>query len=188
MSPHSNVDLVTTLLIGAGYTPLEQPIIVGGIPFESTAILAKDSWLELVVVVDTVLEDDTVALNANIYGLARALDLVESRRALTVVLVGPSESQTLDGELKDVARVLSVPSGAGDGTDSTLRHALAVLLPLDLVAATDEPIVSWSSVRESLRDKYSGSEIEPIFKAIPRGPDRVRTALRDALIEAFNAR
>ena len=188
MSMHDNVELVTNLLIEADYTSLQQPMIVGGIPFESTAILAKDTWLELVVVVDTILEGDTVTLRAKIHGLARALDLVGSRRALTVVLVGPQESPTLDGELKDVARVLSVPAGVDGDTHATLRDALAVLLPLDLVTASDAPVASWTSVRESLRDKYAGKEIEPIFKAVPRGQERVRTTLHDALIEPFNAR
>jgi hypothetical protein len=184
MTAQVNVDLVTGVLTEAGYKTLEQPIIVGGIPFEATAVLAKDTWLELIAIIDTVLESDTVALRAKIEGLGRALDLVGSRRALTVILVGPRGSQTLDGELKNVARVLSVTAGRGD--EDELRDALAVLLPLDLASASDAPITSWSIVRETLREKYAHKDVDAVFRAVPHGRQRVRTALRDTLTKPFN--
>jgi hypothetical protein len=186
MSPPDNVDRVAGLLSEAGYQTLAQPIIIGGIPFESAAILTKDKWLELITVVDTVLESDPDALRAKIEGLARALDLVESRRALTVILVGPRTSLTLDGELKQVARVLSVPAGTPADAKSALTDALAVLLPLDLSTASNENGTSWPNVRDNLRGKYPAKEIEPIFKAMARGQVQVRTALRDALIEPLD--
>ncbi len=186
MTAQVNVDLVTGVLTEAGYKTLEQPIIVGGIPFEATAVLAKDTWLELIAIVDTVLESDTVALRAKIEGLGRALDLVGSRRALTIILVGPRGSQTLDGELKNVARVLSVAAGPGD--ENELEDALAVLLPLDLASTNEAPITSWSSVRETLREKYSHKDVEAIFRAVPRGRQRVLAALRDTLTEPFDDR
>jgi len=188
MTPRGNVDRVSGLLTEAGYHALAQPIIIGGIPFESAAILAKDKWLELITVVDTVLDSDAEALRAKIEGLARALDLVESRRALTVILVGPRPSQTLDSELKQVARVLSVPASTPEDSESALRDALAVLLPLDLSTASNQTLASWPNVREHLRAKYPAKEIEPIFKAVPRGQGRVRTTLHDALIELLDAR
>jgi hypothetical protein len=182
MSASDNIDRVTRVLEGAGYHELEQPIIIGGIPFEAAAILAKDKWLELITVIDTVLDADAAALRARIEGLARALDLVESRRALTVILVGPRPNQTLDGELKQVARVLSVPAGA-EAAESALTDALAVLLPLDLSSTGDEAVTSWPDVYEGLRAKYPAEEIKPIFSAVTRGEAQVRSALHETLIE-----
>ncbi len=187
MTARDNVDRVISLLDGAGYQALVQPIIIGGIPFEATAILAKDKWLELITVIDTVLNSDDDSLCTKIEGLGRALDLVGSRRALTVILVGPRPSQTLDSKLKQVARVLCVPAAILDDNGSAVRDALAVLLPLDLSPASDETVASWPNVRENLRAKFSTKEIEPIFEAVPLGQRRVQTVLHDTLIELLDA-
>jgi hypothetical protein len=187
MSARDNISRVTSLLKQAGYQELAQPIIIGGIPFEAAAILAKDKWLELITVIDTVLDADAVALRGRIEGLARALDLVESRRALTVILVGPRPSPTVDSELKQVARVLSVPAGA-ESAESALIDALAVLLPLDLSSGSDKAVTSWGDVQTDLRGRYPAEEIEPIFKAVAHGEAQVRSALRETLVEPFEAK
>jgi hypothetical protein len=187
MTGSDNIDRVTRVLQEAGYQELAQPIIVGGIPFKAAAILAKDKWLELITVIDTVLDADAAALRTKIEGLARALDLVESRRALTVILAGPRPNQTLDSELKQVARVLSVPAGP-DASEAALTDALAVLLPLDLSSNGDDAMASWADVYEGLRAKYPAKEIEPIFRAVTRGEAQVQSALHETLIEPLETR
>lgn len=186
MKGTDQISRVIAVLRDAGYQLLTQPIIIGGIPFAFAATLTKHASLELVTVVDTVLESEQDTLRAQVEGLARALDLVGSRRALTVILVGPPSGQSIAGELKQVARVLSVTAGAQDGDELALEDALAVLLPLELSTAGEETVSSWPSVRDELRARYSAKEIEPIFKAIPRGPRQVQAALHATLIEPLD--
>src|SRR3546814_11630079 len=64
-------------------------------------------------------------------GIARALDVMRSRRPLTTIVVGPRPvGKTLEA-LAQVGRILSVE----EATDpAELRDQLAVLLPLELPA------------------------------------------------------
>ncbi len=186
MKGTDQVSRVIGVLQDAGYQSVTQPIIIGGIPFEFAAILTKDASLELIAVVDTVLESEQETLRVQVEGLARALDLVGSRRALTVIPVGPLPSQSIAGELKQVARVLSIAAGARDGDEPALEDALAVLLPLELSSAGEDTVSSWPSVRDELRARYPAKEIEPIFRAVPRGPRQVQAALHAALIEPLD--
>lgn len=186
MKGADQVSRVIGILRDAGYQSVTQPIIIGGIPFEFAAILTKGASLELITVVDTVLESEQETLRAQVEGLARALDLVGSRRALTVILVGPLPNQSIVGELKQVARVLSIAAGARDGDEPALEDALAAMLPLELSAAGEETVSSWPSVRDDLRARYPTKDIEPIFKAVPRGPRQVQAALHAALIEPLD--
>lgn len=130
MSTSPPVERVVDLLREGSYERLPQPVAVASIPFEFSAVLVASSSLDLVLVVDTITDTDVASIRARVEGVSRALDLVESRRPLTVVLVGPEPTPELLLALTRVARVLiaGVPSD-----ERELREALAVLLPLELV-------------------------------------------------------
>src|SRR4051812_14749840 len=103
------VQRVVDRLDGAGYAVLDQPVAIGGIPFEFSAMLVGRHSLDLVIVADTLADPDHERLRRRLNGLARALDVVGSRRTLTVVLVGPRPPAPVMHALADVARVL--PTG-----------------------------------------------------------------------------
>lgn len=184
MKGTDQISRVIGVLRDAGYQSLTQPIIIGGIPFKFAATLTKHASLELIAVVDTVLESEEDTLRAQVEGLARALDLVGSRRALTVIVVGPRPSHGIAGELKQVARVLSVPAKPQED-EWPLEDALAVLLPLEL-STGEETVSSWPSVRDELRARYSAKEVDLVFKAISHGPRQVQAALHATLIEPLD--
>ena len=85
MSPAQAVDRVVHRLAASGYAELKQPVTVAGIPFEFAAILARPDSLDLVIIADTIAEPDHERIRRRIEALARALDVVRSRRTLTVV-------------------------------------------------------------------------------------------------------
>lgn len=112
--------------------------------------------------------------------LARALDLVQSRRSLTVVLVGPRRAELIQG-LAGVARVLTVGSlGEDDGGE--LRDALAVLLPLEITTEDDGASNPWAEARDRMSAAHP-AETKPVLAAAEVGTSAVKTALKDMLAE-----
>jgi hypothetical protein len=172
------VERVVTLLCEASYERLPQPVAVAGIPFEFSAVLAASSSLDLVVVVDSVTETDVANIRRRVEGLSRALDLVDSRRPLTVVLIGPEPVLELQLALSRVARVLfaGVPSG-----ERELREAIAVLLPLDVVTVADMP-ESWRSARDKLLVGHPHAA--DLLEAAKVGSDAVAETARRHLLSA----
>jgi hypothetical protein len=172
------VERVVTLLSGAGYECLPQPVEVAAIPFEFSAVLAARSSLDLVVVVDTVVDRGVESIRRRVEGLSRALDLVESRRPLTIVLIGPEPVPELQVALTRIARVLvvGVPSD-----ERELREAVAVLLPLDLVTVAEMP-ESWPSAREKLLAAHPYAA--ELLQAAALGSEEVAEAARRRLLGA----
>jgi hypothetical protein len=176
VSASQPVERVVALLREASYERLPQPVEIAGIPFEFSAVVAASSSLDLVVVVDTVTDTDVASIRRRVEGLSRALDLVDSRRPLTVVLIGPEPVPELQLALTRVARVLvaGVPSG-----ERELREAIAVLLPLELVTVTEMP-ESWRSAREKLLAAHP--DAADLLDAAKVGPEEVAEAARRHLL------
>jgi hypothetical protein len=117
-------------------------------------------------------------MRREVVGLARALDLAKSRRPLTVVLIGQRWSEVTELAMTRVSRVLRFDVVLGDEERETaLRDALAVLLPLRLAQAPDEPEESWSRVKDELGDRTGDPALAKILSVAPRGPLQVEKAL-----------
>jgi hypothetical protein len=172
---------VIELLTDAGYDVVAQPQQVGGIPFEFAAMLAGRSSLDLIALVDLAVDTDDVGIRRRVEGLARALDLVRSRRSLTIILVGPRRGLRLIQGLAGVARVLTVGS---PGTDDAagLRDALAVLLPLEVATENDDAADAWATARMQMNAK-DPSETGRALAASVSGKAAVQNALHDILSE-----
>ena len=176
MSASPPVERVVTALQEAGYDRLSQPVDVGGIPFEFAATLVAKAGLDLVLVVDTITDTDEASLRLRVEGLGRALDLVESRRPLTVILVGPEPVPDLQLSLTGVARVLTAGTS---GDEHDLRRGIAILLPLEPQAVAEMP-ESWRSAREKLlRAHPAGAHV---LDAASGGPTAVADAVRAHLL------
>jgi len=178
VSASQPVERVVALLSEAGYYRLVQPVAVADIPFEFSAVLAASSSLDLVVVIDTVTDTDVLNIRRRVEGLSRALDLVDSRRPLTVVLIGPEPAPELKLALTRVARVLfaGVPRN-----EHQLREAIAVLLPLDVVTVTELP-ESWPSARDKLLAAHP--DAADLLEAAKVGSEEVAEAARRRLLGA----
>lgn len=89
MTESQPVIRIVDILTSARYRHLKAPLTIASVSFEFAALLVgSDRANDLIVVIDT-LVDGEVRIRQKVEGLSRALDLVASRRPLTVVLVGP---------------------------------------------------------------------------------------------------
>lgn len=178
------VEQVVSVLEEAGYEIIEQPRAIGGIPFEFAAMLAGRSSLDLIALVDLAVDADDEHIRRRVEGLARALDLVRSRRSLTLVLVGPRRGAGLIQSIVGVARVLPVGS-PGDEDEADLRDALAVLLPLEVATEDDGAADSWAAARDRMVAAYP-DDSEAVLSAAPLGKAAVENALRETLREPID--
>lgn len=166
------------VLAGAGFSTLPRPVDVGGIPFRFSAMLSSDRSLDLVVLIDTFESGAEETMRREVVGLSRALDLAKSRRPLTVVLIGKRWSEVTERAITRVARVLRCEVVLGDeAREAAVRDALAVLLPLELTPAPEEPEESWSSVKAELQQDLADPELTKVIAAASRGPEQVEKAL-----------
>jgi hypothetical protein len=183
MTQSQPVTRVVGILTNAGYRHRTAPVTVASVPFEFAALLLGSAHAnDLIVVIDT-LVDGEARIRQKVEGLSRALDLVASRRPLTVVLVGPPPRPTTIEALARVSRVLTVGTPTGENADRSLADTLAVLLPLALPNASEDVVDPLKEVRKHLPSDIDQDSLAPLFAAAPSGTDAVREALR-AMLEA----
>lgn len=178
MTLNPPIQRVVSLLTNAGYRRREMPMTVATMPFEFAAVLlGADRALDLIIVVDTLTEAEP-RIRQKIQGLSRAMDLVSSRRPLTVVLVGPPPRATILEALGRVCRVLTVGTPTGESADRFLADALAVLLPLELPQADETVADPIGEVQKGLSASPDKDGLSHLLESAPQGADAVKEALR----------
>lgn len=183
MTQNQPVTRIVDILTNARYRHLKAPVTIASVPFEFAALLVgSDRANDLIVVIDTLI-DGEVRIRQKVEGLSRALDLVASRRSLTVVLVGPPPRPSIIEGLARVSRVLTVGTPTGEEADRFLTDTLAVLLPLALPDASEAVVDPIKEVRRQLTADIDKDALAPLFAAAPSGTDAVKDALR-AILEA----
>lgn len=120
---------VAQVLTSADYRRLEAPLQVAGLIFSvAGAFIGGDRSSDLVVIGDMAADGERGVIQ-QIEGIARALDVVRSRRPLTSIIVGPRPIGRALEALSQVSRVLAVDEASDE---LELRDRLAVLLPIEL--------------------------------------------------------
>jgi hypothetical protein len=115
-----------------GYRPLPTPLLIATVKFDiPAALVGTGPTPDLIVVLDTV-QDGESRIRQKVEGIARALDVVRSRRPLTAILVGPRPSINVLDALSRVCRALPVGTALEAEAETSLPNWLAVLLPLRL--------------------------------------------------------
>jgi len=181
MTQSQPVTRVVGVLTHAGYRHRAAPLKIASVPFEFAALLlGSDRANDLIIVIDT-LVDSEERIRQKVEGLSRALDLVASRRPLTVVLVGPPPRPAIVEALGRVSRVLSVGTPTGDTAERFLADTLAVLLPLALPDASEAVVDPLTEIRRHLPDDFDRNVIAPMFAAATGGSEAVKEALRELL-------
>lgn len=175
------VEAVGAILAEAHFRRLAKPLTIAGVKIEvADAFVGAGNSPDLVLVGDTVSDQPGRLLSA-VEGAGRALDLVASRRPLTLVVVGPRPSSEDLREMARFARVLPV----GDAADeNTLRNWLAALLPLNL------PVVGASGVEVAnteLVTEASDPLARDLAAAARTGKDQVAKVLYAAIEAPFSA-
>jgi hypothetical protein len=97
LSATTPVEKIVELLAGAGYKRLATPLDIAGLKFDfPAALLGTDPSPDLIIVFDTAFETEERVKN-KIQSVARALDVMKSKRPLTTILAGPRpRTATLD--------------------------------------------------------------------------------------------
>ncbi|WP_284209593.1 hypothetical protein [Methylorubrum aminovorans] len=102
---------------------------VAGLAFEVAGAFVGVGHVADLVVVGDMATDGERKVAQQIEGIARALDVMRSRRPLTSIIVGPRPVGKVLDAIAQVSRILAVEEAA-DPAD--LRDRLAILLPLNL--------------------------------------------------------
>jgi hypothetical protein len=132
MTTPTPVERIVKVLTNVGYRPLPTPLMIATVKFDIPAALVGTGQIpDLIVVLDTVQDGDN-RVRQKVEGIARALDVVRSRRPLTAVLVGPRPSINVLDALSRVCRALPVGTALEAEAETSLPNWLAVLLPLRL--------------------------------------------------------
>ena len=123
---------VTNILADAGYHQLPVPLRIGSIEFDlSAAFIGTSPSPDLILVVDTAAEDEHRILK-RILGIARALDVMQSKRPLTVILAGPRPRPASLDAMSRVCRALPIGMISSGDSDTELGNWLAILMPLQV--------------------------------------------------------
>lgn len=176
----SSIDTVLGVLQTAGFVQLPKPLIVADSSFDfDAAVLGTGVSHDLVVVAST--ETSPKRLVRLLSGLSRTLDQAESRRPVTLVLLGETPDGYAMVDLERHARVLTI-EGSNPHLDQILR-AVAVLMPLSIPSATTRGKDPLTQVAEILGGLLS-EEHQALLDAARVGPDEMRTQLRQYIDRA----
>jgi hypothetical protein len=164
---------VLQVLVEAGFERLPTPLVVAGSKFEfEGAVRGTEQSHDLVVVAGPSTPPNRLVRLLS--SLGRTLDQAESRRPVSLVLVGATPERSTMVELERQARVLIVD---GDPMDlDGVRRSVAVLMPLVLPSEAvtgREPLEEVSHVL----GRRLTPEHRMLIDAARFGSDAVRTAL-----------
>ena len=134
------VETVLAELEQATFQRLAGPLVVDGTAFDfDAAVVGTDVSHDLVVVSGPSARPQRLV--QLVTGLSRTLDRLQSRRPVSLVLVGTPMERSAMAELENHARVLVIEGNAP--TSEEVQRAIAVLLPLSLtssIAAAVDPL------------------------------------------------
>lgn len=184
----STTDRVLDILVReGGYRQLPKPFKVGSISFDFThALVAGERANDLVIVIE--IKGDTVddGVVRKVMALTRALDVMQSKRPVTVVLTsGQPRTETVQS-ISKVCRVLPVGAPTGPNAISAVRDWLSVLLPLTQPPAV-EMLLDWETdLRTATAASANGELMDNLINAASGGKEAVETVLADAITKAVD--
>lgn len=170
----TSIESVLRVLEDADFERLPKPLVVAGSSFDFDAAMKGTGASHDLVVLATA-STPARHLVRLLSALSRTLDQVESRRPVSLVLLGDAVDAPTITSLEQHARVLTVDIGAPD--PSEIRRAIAVLLPLELPTGQSAGRPPLAVVAEKLGDAASDEHMK-FIEAAQVGPEAVRDWLR----------
>lgn len=184
MTTETPVEQVVAHLEKAGFRRLTERLELASLPFDFPAVLVRDSSeADLVVVADSV-EEDGKSLRRKIEGMARALDVLGSRRSITAVVAGPRPNNDILEDISRVCRILPVGDSADDTLEESLKNWLRVLTPLsieNLDAHLSDPMSRFSMPSEAVDPMRLSRLVEASLRGVEDVIETVEDYLREAL-------
>jgi hypothetical protein len=183
LTPTIPVERIVQLLIDAGYRRLTTPLDIAGVKFDIPAALVGTGIVpDLIIVADSAFDSDE-RIKSKLEGIARALDVVRSKRPLTAILAGPRPRKSVLDAISKVCRVLPIGSMVQGDEETALKNWLAVLMPLHLPHTVDAIADPMNEL--SRRVDVSDPIIGQLLKAAPRGIQDVEKTLYKLVGEAL---
>lgn len=180
MTATTPVERVAKVLEDARFKRIAVPLEIGGVTIEaSAAFIGEPPSPDLIVIGDTIVQNPR-RLQHTIEGVGRALDMMGSRRPVTLIVVGPRPESSALTALSRHARVLTVGEQADD---SSLANWLAVLLPLKLPKAEDNRA---KVATNKLLDDFEDPLVHEFITLAHHGRDGVAARLAAAVDEPFD--
>ena len=177
----NSVEVVLEELERAGFEQLSKPLVVAGVAFDfDAAVTGTGVSHDLVVIVGQ--DADPLHLIRLLSGLTRSLDRLESKRPLSVVLIGSRPGNATLSRLQESARVILIKSRHPKPNE--VQNALSVLLPLTLPATMQTTIDPLGELTRCLGDDAS-DEHRALMDTARAGPDAVCDAFQNFLEEAL---
>jgi hypothetical protein len=174
--------VIQILVEEGGYKELARPLRVGSLFFDfAHALIAGERGNDLVIVIE--LKGDTADDNVvrKVLSLTRALDVLQSRRSVTVVLTSGQVAQSTVQSISRVCRVLPVGAPSGPKAIDTVREWISVLLPLAQPPPV-ETLIDWESdLRSGIPANAAGPLLEELLSAAPAGKLAVEQVLASTI-------
>tara|TARA_R110000868_G_scaffold160909_2_gene390739 strand:- start:1018 stop:1596 length:579 start_codon:yes stop_codon:yes gene_type:complete len=174
------VEAVVEYLEQRGFRPWPNELIISGIAFKFDAVLqGPEGYSDIVLIADTLMQDDDHEIVRQVLGIARALDMARKSNPITTIIVGRRPDAPILNRIMSVSRVLAL--GPVDMTDPKpqFNNWLAILTPLKLDKASPTTIDPLAELKSS----FSGvrNDILDIVDVASNGEEAVRSMI-DRLI------
>ncbi|GJO06752.1 hypothetical protein NJB18091_48390 [Mycobacterium marinum] len=170
----AGIESVLRVLEVAGFERLPKPLVVAGSSFDFDAAVKGTGVSHDLVVLGTS-SPPARNLVRLLSALSRTLDQVESRRPVSLVLLGDAVDAATMTSLEQNARVLAIDSD--DPDLDQISRAIAVLLPLKLSTLQTAGPPPLAVVVEKLGATVSKEQLQ-FIEAAQVGPEEVRDWLR----------
>jgi len=202
MSKSLLTETVIQKLKAAGYESIDTPFQVASVEFEFTAAFHGPvaRGLDLVLVLDTSIGDfgerEAERVQSRLETLGRALDISNSKYAMTAILSGAPLPNSVVERVGNVCRVLSVTESNIDGNISdeqsiAIDDQIRVLLPLALNDEGNDGLINvdpFTMLSEKLATSIDKKLRDTVLKASSRGEGAVSNALSARLNELLEPR
>ena len=166
-------------LVDAGYRPAPSPVSIGSVPFGRLPLFeGPEDSIDLALVVDVGSQGDPRGTRLLVERISRALDVVASRRPLTVVLAGSSlVLPALEADLMQMCRVVRIDDV------SNYSAQLSQMLPLDIGNLAGEMVET--EELEKVLGVSKHSDLGRIVQEARLGSKAVENALTTWIDESF---
>ena len=181
MNVPTPVDRIAKVLTNAGYRRLSIPLEIAGLEFILPAAFVGTSPSPDLILVEDIANEEEKRILRKIEGIARAMDVVKSKRPLTAVLAGPRPLSTTLDAMSRVCRVLPLGTDENEDPDKTVKNWLSVLMPLTL----PEPNIGIADPMSAIAEQLEGlpAEVTDLVELARAGADTVRARLHEIISE-----
>lgn len=184
MTNQTPVEQVVSHLENAGFRRLSKTLEIASLPFDFPAVLISgETESDLIVVADTVMEDG-LRIQKKLEGIARALDILGSRRSITAIVAGPRPNNEIIEDMARVCRVLPIGDTADETLKGSLENWLRVLTPLSITLLSNQISEPIERLR-SLQEVGSSNILQELISASLQGSEDVTGVIRAYLKTAL---